>query len=77
MRLLPSIGLAALTLGGPFAGVAQGQRVSGNTTSQVLKLRPRTVLVGPFANISGNSGDDWLGAGIFLSLRMESAHRDP
>ena len=50
---------ATLVLPSP---VAAQVAIDGDTGS--LPMRSRTVVVVPFANISGHASDDWIGAGI-------------
>ena len=64
MRWLTVLGLSTLTLGSPCVGVAHAQSAPGAGASENMTLRPGTVSVVPFANISRDSADDWLGAGI-------------
>ena len=59
---LTFLGLALLVLAAPYAAAAQGSAVSPSADEVVL--RPRTVVVVPFANISGDPNADWLGTGI-------------
>ena len=64
-RTLPSVSLLAafLALSGD---VAQGQAPARSESArpESVALRPGTVAVVPFANISGEPDDDWIGAGI-------------
>ena len=59
--------LLALSLVTVFAAVPSAQGTDGGSreaAAQAAPLRPRTVAVLPFANVSGEPGDDWIGAGI-------------
>ena len=59
--------LLALSLATVFAAVPSAQGTDGGSrevTAEAAPLRPRTVAVLPFANVSGEPGDDWIGAGI-------------
>ena len=49
--------------GAPAAVRAQRGPVAGDETGKA-SLDPRAVAVLPFANISGEPSDDWIGAGI-------------
>ena len=54
--------LASLAASG---GVASAQSITAGAVGEpATTLRPRTVAVMPFANISGRPADDWVGIGI-------------
>ena len=54
--------LASLAASG---GVASAQSVAAGAVGEpATTLSPRTVVVIPFANISGRPADDWIGTGI-------------
>ena len=50
-------------------GVAPGEAVERDS----VDLRPRTVAVVPFTNISGQPDDDWIGAGIAETVTADLA----
>ena len=56
-----SVLVAVVAFLAAFCEVAHAQRVA---PGEAVDLRPRTVIVVPFANISGQPADDWIGTGI-------------
>ena len=56
-----SVLVAVVAFLAAFCEVAHAQRVA---PGEAVDLRPRTVIVVPFANISGQPEDDWIGTGI-------------
>ena len=61
-RITLAVALALLaTLARPSAVEAQG---GAPASADEIPLRPRTVVVVPFVNISGDPDIDWLGTGI-------------
>ena len=65
VRCLAALASTAAILVAPLSGVVQGQTPAARSGLADLRpMQPRTVAVIPFANITGNPSDDWLGVGI-------------
>ena len=64
------IGLAVslFMFAAPLEGAAQGDAA---TSADEVPLRPGTVVVVPFANISGDPDIDWLGTGIAQTVTAD------
>ena len=57
--------IAALWVPVVFGAFGEGVHAKGHETqTDVIDLRPRTVAVVPFANVSGRPEDEWIGVGI-------------
>ena len=56
-----------------IAGVATAQSVTGGIqVAPAAPASPRTVVVLPFANISGHPADDWIGIGIAETVTTDA-----
>ena len=63
--------LLAVSLAAVFVVAPRAQSTVGDSSEGAATLRPRSVAVVPFANISAESGDDWIGAGIAETLTAD------